>query len=410
MSVSPSGRAAAAHAALALGGLAIGTTEFATMAILPLFSRGLGVAIPIGARAISAYALGVVVGAPLLAAASARAGRRGMLLLLLAWIAAGNLLSAFAPSFGALLACRFLSGLPHGAYFGLAALVASDLVRERRRAVAVGRVMAGLTLATVVGAPLANLLAQAAGWRACFVAVTAMAVASAAAVRALVPAGPDPALSGLFGQFADLRRVQVWLTLATGAVGFGGMFAIYTFLVPTLAAVTRASPVSASLVLALFGVGMTAGNLVVPPLAGRAPMRAAGALLLLGVAASAVYPLAAHALWSMSAVVVALGLGGALGTLLQTRLMDVAGDAQAVAAALNHSAFNIANALGPWLAGTAIAAGGGWTSAGWVAAGLSVGGLVICSASLALDRHVRRALAPSPRRGGRPHDQLFQGE
>ncbi|WP_419826477.1 MFS transporter [Sphingomonas sp.] len=384
------------HGALALGGFAIGTTEFATMSILPLFARDLHVDLPTGGRAISAYAIGVVVGAPLLAVGGARLSRRTMLIALMAWVAVANLLSAAAPSFGWLLFFRFLSGLPHGAYFGLAALVAASLVEDDRRSVAVGRVMAGLTVATVVGVPAANLLAQLGGWRASFVVVAALAAATVAAVWALVPRDQGRPDAPFVAELDALRSGRVWLTLGIGAIGFGGMFAIYTYLVPTLTAVTHAPALAVPFVLALFGVGMTLGNLLVPRFAGRTPMPAAGALLLWAAVTAAIYPLAAQRLWSMAAIVVAIGLGGALGTLLQTRLMDVAGRAQGLAAALNHSAFNTANAIGPWLGGLAINAGWGWTSTGWVAAGLALGGLAIWTLALTID--CRGATASSPRR------------
>ncbi|WP_375404091.1 MFS transporter [uncultured Sphingomonas sp.] len=374
------------HAALALGGFAIGTTEFATMSILPLFARDLHVDLPTGGRAISAYAIGVVVGAPLLAVGGARQSRRTMLIMLMGWVAIANLLSAAAPSFGWLLLFRFLSGLPHGAYFGLAALVAASLVEDDRRAMAVGRVMAGLTVATVVGVPAANLLAQLGGWRVSFVVVAALAVATVAAMWALVPRDRGRPDAAFLAELEALRSGQVWLTLGIGAIGFGGMFAIYTYLVPTLTEVTRAPALAVPFVLALFGVGTTLGNLLVPRLASRTPMPAAGALLLWAAVAAAIYPFAAQRLWSIAAIVVAIGLGGALGTLLQTRLMDVAGRAQVLAAALNHSAFNTANALGPWLGGLAISAGAGWASTGWVASGLALGGLAIWALALATDR------------------------
>ena len=379
-------RSGIVHAALALGGFAIGTTEFATMSVLPLVARDFHVDLPTASRAISAYSIGVLVGAPLLAVGGARRSRRTMLIALMGWIAVANLLSALAPSFGWLLLFRFLSGLPHGAYFGLAALVAASLVEDERRTVAVGRVMAGLTVATVVGVPAANLLAQLSGWRASFVIVAALAAGSVAAVWALVPRDQGRPDAPLLAELDALRNARVWLTLGIGAIGFGGMFAIYTYLVPTLAAVTHAPVLAVPCVLALFGVGMTLGNFLVPRLAGRTPMPAEGALLLWAVVTAAIYPLAAQRLWSMAAIVVAIGLGGALGTLLQTRLMDVAGRAQGLAAALNHSAFNTANALGPWLGGLAISAGWGWTSTGWVAAGLALGGLAIWALALAVDR------------------------
>ena len=379
-------RSGGALAALALGGFAVGTAEFATMSILPMFSHDLGVSIPAGARAISAYALGVIIGAPLLAVLGARTGRRTMLLLLMGWFALANLVSATAPSLGWLLAFRFLSGLPHGAYFGFAVLLAAGLVDNSQRATAIGRVMTGLTVATIAGVPMANLLAQLLGWRACFSIVAGLAVASAAAVGALVPRDRGQADADFLAELSALARGQVWLTLGIGAIGFGGMFAIYTYLVPTLAEVTHASAAVVPVVLALFGVGMTLGNLVVPRFANQAPMRTAGVVLLWSAAVAALYPLAVFHVWSTGVIVVAVGLGGALGTVLQTRLMDVAGEGQALAAALNHSAFNTANALGPWLGGLAISAGWGWTSTGWVAVGLASGGLAIWAVAALADR------------------------
>jgi len=183
-----------------------------------------------------------------------------------------------------------------------------------------------------------------------------------------------------------LKRPQVWLTLGTGAIGFGGMFAVYTYLASTLMDVTGVSPRMVPVVLAVFGAGMTIGNLVVPRFADKALMPTAGALLLWSAAALALYPLAAGDMTSMMLDVFAIGLGGALGTVLQTRLMDVAGDAQALAAALNHSAFNTANAIGPWLGGLAIAGGFGWTSTGFVGCGLALGGLAIWAISFAVQR------------------------
>ena len=227
------------HAALALGGFAIGTAEFATMSLLPAFSRGLGVDAPTGGHVISAYALGVVVGAPLLAVLGARLSRRTLLILLMALFALGNGLSALAPNFTTLLLFRFLSGLPHGAYFGIAALVAAAQVPPERRTVAVGRVMLGLTVATIVGVPLANAAGQLLGWRWGFGIVAGLAVLTMALVLHLVPADrPDPGASPL-RELGALRRGQVWLTLAIGAIGFGGLFSVYTYLVSTLDAVTQ---------------------------------------------------------------------------------------------------------------------------------------------------------------------------
>jgi len=364
------------------------------MSLLPFFAHDLRIDEPTAGHVISAYALGVVVGAPLIAVASARVARRTLLIVLMALFALANALSALAPTYHWLLLFRFLSGLPHGAYFGIAALVAASLVPLERRTQAVGRVLAGLTVATIVGVPFANWLGRVAGWRWGFVLVAALAVLTASLVAILVPRDRVAAEASPLRELGALKRPQVWLTLATGAIGFGGLFAVYTYLATTLVAVTGVSLAIVPIVLAAFGIGLTAGNWIAPRFADRALMPTAGTLLLWTAIALALYPLAAAHLWSIVLDVTAVGVGGGLGTTLQTRLMDVAGDAQALAAALNHSAFNIANALGPWLGGMAIAAGFGWTSTGWVGCGLALAGLVIWAISLRSERAQLR-LAPS---------------
>lgn len=378
--------AAVIHLALAMGGFAIGVTEFASMSLLPFFARDLGVDAPTAGHAISAYALGVVVGAPLIAVLSARMSRRLLLVALMLVFALGNALAGLAPSYGWMVAFRFLSGLPHGAYFGIASLVAASVVPVERRTQAVGRVLLGLTVATVIGVPAANWLGQLAGWRWCFGIVALLGLTAAAVVwRYAPPGGPEAGASPL-RELGALKRPQVWLTLGTGAIGFGGLFAVYTYLASTLMQVTHVTAAMTPLAFVVFGLGMTIGNLVIPHFADRALMPTAGGLLLWSAAALLVYPLAAGQFWSIQLCVFAIGLGGALGTVLQTRLMDVAGEAQALAAALNHSAFNAANALGPWLGGMAIAAGFGWTSTGFVGAALALGGLAIWALSLAVER------------------------
>ena len=377
------------HIVLALGGFAIGTTEFATMSLLPAFSKGMGVDAPTGGHVISAYALGVVVGAPLFAVLGARLSRRTLLLLMMSWFALGNLLSAFAPTFGALLGLRFLTGLPHGAYFGVATLVAAGLVAPEKRTAAVGRVLTGLAVATIVGVPLSNLLGQWLGWRWGFGVVAALAALTVALVLAVVAADRPDKDASLLRELGALMRPQVWLTLGIGAIGFGGMFAVYTYLASTLGAVTHAPSFAVPIVLAAFGVGMTAGNFVISRFADRALMPVAGGLLVFSAIALAIYPFATSHLWSITLAVAAIGIGGSLGAVLQTRLMDVAGNAQSLAAALNHSAFNTANALGPWLGGLAITAGYGWTSTGWVGCGLALGGLAIWAVALLVERRAR---------------------
>lgn len=372
--------------ALAVGGFGIGITEFATMSLLPYFARDLGVSAPTAGHVISAYALGVVTGAPVIAVLAARLARRTLLILLMLMFALGNGLSALAPDYSSMLAFRFLSGLPHGAYFGTAALMAITLVPDNRRAQAVGRIFLGLTSATVAGVPLANWLGQALGWRWSFALVSALGLLTAALVALFAPPTPGDPESSPLRELGALKRAQVWLTLGIGAIGYGGMFAVYTYLADTMMAVTRTAPGTVPVVLSVLGIGMTLGNLVIPRFADRNLMRTVAGTLIWSAAALAVFPLVAGTLWLLTVDIFLIGIGGSLGTILQTRLMDVADDAQGLAASLNHSAFNTANALGPYLGGLAIAAGDGWTSPGWVGCLLALGGLALCLISILLER------------------------
>ncbi len=370
------------HFALAVGGFAIGTTEFATMSLLRYFARDLHIDEPTAGHVISSYALGVVVGAPIIAVLSARVTRRTLLMGLMGVFAVANLLSALSPTYGWMLVFRFLSGLPHGAYFGIATLVAASLVPTDRRTQAVGRVLLGLTVATIVGVPLANWLGRVYGWRWAFTVVAALALLCAVLVALFAPRDRMVAGASPLRELGALRRSQVWLTLAIGAIGFGGIFSVYTYLGSTLHDVTKVSAAMAPLAFSAFGVGMTVGNLVIPRFADRALMPTAGMLLVGSAVVLAAYPLAAANFWSVIIDVFLIGVGGALATVLQTRLMDVAGDAQSLAAALNHSAFNVANAIGPWLGGMAIAAGFGLTSTGYVGCALALGGLLVWALSV----------------------------
>lgn len=376
--------------ALAMGGFAIGTTEFAVMSLVPYFSVGLGIDEPTAGHVISAYALGVVVGAPVIAVLAAKIPRRTLLIGLMAVFGVANLLSALAPSYEWMLVFRFLSGLPHGAYFGVAALVAASIAPPNRRAQAVARVMLGLTVATIVGVPLANGIGQVLGWRWGFGIVALLALLTMALIFAYAPRDRVVPGASPLRELGALRSRQVWLTLAIGAIGFGGMFAVYTYLASTLMEVTRVSPALVPLVLGIFGLGLTAGTLAGAWAADRALMPSIGGMLLWTAAALALFPFAAGNIWTISIVVFLIGTSGGLGAMLQTRLMDVAGEAQTLAAALNHSAFNTANALGPWLGGLAIAAGYGWTSTGWVGTGLALAGFLIWVVAL-LDQRARAA-------------------
>jgi DHA1 family inner membrane transport protein len=374
------------HFALAVGGFAIGTTEFATMTLVPYFAHDLGISIPAAGHVISAYALGVVLGAPLIAVLAARIARRDLLIGLMAVFALANGLTGLAPSYRWMLFFRFLSGLPHGAYFGVAMLVAASLVPVERRAQASARVLMGLTVATIIGVPAANWLGLAIGWRWSFAIVAALALATAILVALFSPHQPPPKGASPLTELEALTNRDVLLTLAIGAVGFGGLFAVYTYLANTLLSVTHVPASLLPLVFGIFGAGMMTGLIVVPGFAHGRLMAMAGWLLLWSAAVLALYSFATASLWTIVPAVFAIGLGGALGPILQTRLMDVAGKAQTLAAALNHSAFNAANALGPFLGGIAIAHGLGLSSTGLVGSGLALGGLAIWAVARAASR------------------------
>lgn len=378
--------------ALAMGGFAIGTTEFAVMSLLPYFAPDLGIDEPTAGHVISAYAAGVVVGAPVIAVLAAKLSRRTLLIGLMALFAVSNSASALAPDYQWMLIFRFLSGLPHGAYFGVAALVAATLVPHNKRAQAVARVMLGLTVATIIGVPLANAIGQLVGWRWGFALVGLLGLLTVTLLVLHTPKDrPIPGASPL-RELGALKQRQVWLTLGIGAIGFGGMFCVYTYLASTMLEVTKVSPVMVPVALAIFGVGLTAGNLIGAWAADRALMPAVGAILLWSAGSLLLFTFAVDHLWSLAITIFMIGCGGGLGTALQTRLMDVAKDAQTLAAALNHSAFNFANAMGPWLGGLAIAAGYGWASTGIVGCALALGGFLIWALSLLDDRQRNRSL------------------
>ncbi len=367
-----------AQLALALGGFALGTGEFASMGLLPNVARDVHVTVPIAGHMISAYALGVVVGAPLLATIFARTGRRAMLVGLMVFFAFANVLCAVASSYGLIVAARFLAGLPHGAYFGIASLVAASLVPVDKRAQAVARMMLGLSSANIVGVPFATWVGQAAGWRAAFVIVAAIGIATALLCRLALTPTPAPDDASPLTELGALRRGQVWLTLGIAAIGFGGVFAVYSYVTPMLTETSGMAEARVPLVLSIIGMGMVVGSLFGGWLADRGVMRAIGITLLLNVAALGLVPITAHNAVAITINMFFVGFAAlSMGPPLQTRLMDIAADAQALAASLNHSAFNTANALGAWLGGVAIAAGLGWTSTGPIGAMLALGGLAI---------------------------------
>ena len=376
--------------ALGVGGFSIGTGEFVIMGLLPEVATDIGVSIPQAGHVISAYAVGVVIGAPVLAVLAAGWNRRTLLIALMAVYALGNFASALAPGYLWLNVLRFFSGLPHGTYFGVAALVAATLAPPGQRARAVGLVMLGLTGATLVGVPIAAWLGQHFGWRAAFVFVGLIAVLAMVLLRRGVPDLPAAANASPLRELDALRRPQVWLTLGIGAIGFGGMFAVFSYIKPTLTEVAGLPVGQVPFVLALFGLGMVTGNLVGARMADKSLMRTIGGLLAWSVVVLIGFVFAAQHVATAALATFLIGTIVAIGPALQIRLMDVAGEAQTLAAALNHSAFNTANALGAWLGGVAITAGLGWTSTGWVGAVLGLAGLGVFGWSLAVERRGAR--------------------
>src|SRR5689334_14822806 len=365
------------------------------MGLLPDIAHGIDVSIPSAGHVISAYALGVVVGAPVIAALGARLPRRALLVGLMLAFLVGNSLTALAPGYGSMLAARFLAGLPHGAYFGVASLVAASLVPPRLRGRAVSSVMLGLAVANLAGVPAATWLGQHLGWRSAYWAVAVIALLTMLSVLAVVPASPAHPGAGVRTELGALRRPQVVLTLLVGVVGFGGMFAVYSYIAPLATEVTGLSRGLIPAVLLAYGAGGIVGTALGGRLADLALFRSlVGAEIAVGVVLASVLAAASHPV-SLFVVVFLLAMtASVLVVCLQLRLMSVAGDAQMLGAALNHSALNAANALGAWLGGAVIAAGLGYRAPSAVGALLAAGGLAFLLVSAVLRR--RELTAPPP--------------
>lgn len=363
--------------AMALGSFAIGTGEFAIMGLMPDVANNLHLSEPQVGHAISAYALGVMVGAPLLAILGAKLLRKNMLLILMALYAIGNLATGFTTSFNSLIVFRFISGLPHGAYFGIAAVVASSMVPRDQRASAVAKVMTGLTLAMLLGNPAATFLGQLFGWRSAFILVGLIALCTIGLVWRYVPVRHDETRSDHRKELRAFRLPQVWMALAIASIGFAGMFTVFSYMAPTMLEVTKVSPKWIPLGLAAFGVGGIIGNIVGGKLFDWLKFRAVGLLLWWSFAVLLLFTFASRELWSVLLGICLVGTMLALAAPLQIRLMDIAHEAPSLAAASNHAAFNLANALGPWFGGMGISAGLGWASTGYIGAATALVGLAI---------------------------------
>jgi DHA1 family inner membrane transport protein len=357
---------------------------------LPQIADGVEISIPTAGHIVSAYAIGVVVGAPVIAALGARTGRKRLLLGLMAVFVVGNILSAVANSYELLMAARFLTGLPHGAFFGIGAVVGASMVPVNRRAWAVSMMMVGLPVANIIGVPVTTLLGQRYGWQLPFVAVGILGLLTLIAVWFWI--GPQPVGNdvNVRSELSALAKPQVWMALLVGMVGFGGMFATYSYITPTMTDLAGFSEAAVTIVLAVYGIGMTGGTLVGGRLADRALMPSLYGGLVAVTVVLATFGWLAHSKAGALVGVFALGFSASiLIPALQTRLMDVAHEGQSLAASLNHSTLNVANALGAWLGSVVLSAGYGYEWPSRVGAVLAVAGLVLALVSGRMDR--RRA-------------------
>ncbi|MEV6321433.1 MFS transporter [Nocardia sp. NPDC051787] len=383
--------------ALTLGAFGIGTTEFVVVGLLPGVADTYAVSIPTAGLLVSGYALGVVVGAPLMTGLGTRVSRKRMLLGMLTLLVIGNIVSAVAPTFGLMLTGRIVASLAHGAFFGIGAVVAGTLVSADRRAGAIAIMFTGLTVATMVGVPLGTLLGQHFGWRLTFLFVAFVGLIGLVGVAALVPKQPAPTDARLRTELAVFRNPQVVLAMAMTVLGFGGVFAAITYLAPMMTEVTGYADSSVTWLLVLFGLGFFAGNLIGGKFADRHLMPMLY-LTLGGLAiVLALFTVTAHNKVAAAITVVLIGaLGFATVPPLQKRVLDQAAGAPTLASAVNIGAFNLGNAISAWLGGVVIAAGLGYTSPNWVGVALVLIALGLAVLSGYLERRTPTIPAEPP--------------
>jgi DHA1 family inner membrane transport protein len=382
----------AALLALAISAFGIGTTEFVIMGLLPEVANDFGVSIPSAGLLISGYALGVVVGAPLLTALGSRIPRKTVLVSLMVLFIAGNVISAIAPSYGLLMTGRIVAALSHGAFFGVGSVVAASLVAPAKQASAIAMMFTGLTVANVLGVPAGTALGQALGWRSTFWAVTVLGVIGLIGILTLVPRQTVVlGNGGLRSELAVFRDVQVWLALAMTALGFAGVFASFTYIAPMMTEVAGFSPGAVTWLLVLFGGGLFVGNLLGGRAADKSLMPSLYVILSALTVVLLLFVFTAH--WQLPAAltIVVFGAAGfATVAPLQARVMQKATGAPALASAANIAAFNLGNAGGAWLGGMAIEHNLGYTAPNWIGASLAASGLAVAVLSGHLDRRNRR--------------------
>lgn len=382
-------------APLALGGFGIGMTEFVMMGILPDVATGLNISIPQAGYLISAYAVGVVVGAPTLVSMLGHRPPRGVLVWFMLMFAAFNALSAFAPNFHTMMLFRFLAGLPHGAFFGVGAVVATRLADKGKEAAALASMFSGLTIANVVGVPAGTWLGHHMSWRIVFLIVALIGLATAFMTHKIIPYFEGSRRAGLAQDLRIFRNPKLWLALGITSIGTGGLFAWLSYIAPLLTEVTRFHADMIPMIMIVVGVGMTAGVHFGGKLADRVhPLRAIQILL-----ASMIVLLLLNAVLasSQAAMVVLAFLVGAnalaLGPSIQMLLIEHSREAEMLGSSLGQSGFNIGNALGAFLGGIPLTLGFSYASPQWVAAGLAASGLVLACAMHAHGRRAVRALA-----------------
>ncbi|PZQ84889.1 MAG: MFS transporter [Ancylobacter novellus] len=373
--------------ALAMASFGIGTTEFVIMGLLPEVATDLGVSIPAAGLLVTGYALGVVIGAPIVAIITNSLPRKGTLMGLASVFVLGNLLCAIAPDYWFLMGARVVTAFCHGAFFGIGAVVAANLVPPRQRASAIALMFAGLTLANVLGVPLGTALGQAAGWRSTFWAVVVIGILAVSAIALWVPRDIPHSAGNILREFAVLKRPQVLLTMMMSVLASASLFTVFTYIAPLLRDVTGLTPHVVTYVLLLFGVGITIGNILGGKLA---DWRLMPSLMATFVGLAAVLVVLVFTSASAAAVIATIFVWGilvfAVVPPIQMRVVDAAVGAPNLASTLNQGAFNLGNAAGAWIGGAAITLGVGYVDLPWIGAALSVGALGLCMVSQSLER------------------------
>lgn len=373
--------------ALAMASFGIGTTEFVIMGLLPDVASDLGVSIPSAGLLVTGYALGVTFGSPFLAIGTAKMERRRVLLFLVLLFLVGNILCAIAPNYAFLMVARVITALGHGAFFGLGSVVAAGLVPPHKRVQAVALMFSGLTLANVLGVPFGTALGQAFGWRSTFWAVVAIGVVAFAALYIFVPRNIKAEGSSLLAEARALGKVQVILAMALSVLASASLFSVFTYITPILTQITGVSAQNVTLVLLLFGVGLTVGNFV----GGRlGDWRLMPAIIVTFIALVLVLMMLTETIYQVWPAIVSIFVWGvvmfALVSPLQIRVVNEATGAPNLASTLNQGAFNLGNAAGAWLGGLAITAGVSYAQIPWIGAIIAVVGLAVAILSYILDR------------------------